>query len=231
MSPTPAGWYPDPERPGRQRWFDGSAWTEHVQPDGAPVPGLPAAAAGYGPAAGPTASPWDTASSQQPFGQQPYAQQPFGQQQYTQLPYGFTPIYTPTSHAGRSAVIIVLTVVGGLIAVGILAAIAIPVCLNQRNDAAVAGLDYLSCDGIAADAVTFSSDGTDPDATPLVDITEVELVEDMRDTARVPSGAAEEIVLNCRGVAQWSDGLVQPIRLWATIDSEIEVWINWQGDY
>jgi hypothetical protein len=33
-----AGWYPDPQgRPGWQRWFDGTAWTEHTQP----VPGPP----------------------------------------------------------------------------------------------------------------------------------------------------------------------------------------------
>jgi hypothetical protein len=26
---TPAGWYPDPQRPGGQRYWDGTTWTEH----------------------------------------------------------------------------------------------------------------------------------------------------------------------------------------------------------
>lgn len=37
--PTPAGWYPDPERPGGWRWFDGRSWTEHRSaPPPMPVP-------------------------------------------------------------------------------------------------------------------------------------------------------------------------------------------------
>jgi hypothetical protein len=46
-SAPPAGWYNDTTTPGRQRWFDGSAWTEHYQGSptqaqnaSAPTPGL-----------------------------------------------------------------------------------------------------------------------------------------------------------------------------------------------
>jgi Protein of unknown function (DUF2510) len=28
------GWYPDPQTAGQLRFWDGSAWTEHVQPGG-----------------------------------------------------------------------------------------------------------------------------------------------------------------------------------------------------
>jgi hypothetical protein len=36
--PTPAGWYPDPDGSGGQRYWDGSAWTEHHAPAPQAIP-------------------------------------------------------------------------------------------------------------------------------------------------------------------------------------------------
>lgn len=49
---TPAGWYPDPNVPGSERWWDGAAWTAHTRPVQAHAPAqaeAPAQAAGFGP--------------------------------------------------------------------------------------------------------------------------------------------------------------------------------------
>src|SRR5690625_188980 len=51
----PPGWYPDPERPGNRRWWDGSTWSEFSEPMGGASPGGPGAqpaAAGAGMPAG-----------------------------------------------------------------------------------------------------------------------------------------------------------------------------------
>lgn len=53
--PTPAGWYPDPDGAGGQRYWDGSTWTEHRSP-----------AVDTTPAAAEPAAPAQTPGSEQP---------------------------------------------------------------------------------------------------------------------------------------------------------------------
>lgn len=38
--PVPAGWYPDPQNPAQGRYWDGSAWTDHLHQPGQPAPKL-----------------------------------------------------------------------------------------------------------------------------------------------------------------------------------------------
>ena len=55
---TPANWYPDPQNPTLQRYWDGSAWTEHTAPAAGPAtgPAAPAATSGAGLAGAPGAA-------------------------------------------------------------------------------------------------------------------------------------------------------------------------------
>ena len=41
MSLPPAGWFPDPEKPGQTRWWDGQQWTDHMAPPAPAVGTLP----------------------------------------------------------------------------------------------------------------------------------------------------------------------------------------------
>ena len=101
---TPAGWYPDVERPGGERYWNGSAWTEDRRPVGAgPAPSAP----GFG---APTA--YGAPQGYQPG---PYAGG------------GFGVAYQRSSNAGLALGLSI----GGLICCGL---IAIPGLIMGRNE-------------------------------------------------------------------------------------------------
>ena len=83
---TPAGWYPDPEDASHQRYWDGTAWTDHRTP----------ATPQWGQAQQP---------AQQQWGQQQPAQQQWGQQQPAQwTPPG--PVAPPTPGSATAALVL-----------------------------------------------------------------------------------------------------------------------------
>jgi hypothetical protein len=57
---TPAGWYPDSQNPGQQRYWDGTQWTEHFAPiASAPAPAaVPIAAQAPAPGTTPKKESW-----------------------------------------------------------------------------------------------------------------------------------------------------------------------------
>lgn len=213
---TTPGWYPDPQVPGGHRWFDGTAWTEHREappaPVGFPQPGyIPPAQAGSQPGH----DPYLQTGGPQAGYQQPGYQQ-FGYQQPA-----------PAKGGGATrALVIVGLVIGGIVLLGILAAIAIPVFLNQRNQAEMAAYDALTCTEVIAEAIRLSEADTLSGGIPLSSMTDVAIAEDARPlTARPPTGG-DTYLMSCDGQGLWADGLETYVVIDVYVGDEFEMLIE-----
>ena len=112
MTQPPAAWFPDPVQPRQLRYWDGAQWTPYVAPlPVAPVPG----------------------AAQMPASQTPASQAPS-----SQAPTSLAPTSLPPTKRGGLPVwaIVLICVVPFLVIAAILAAIAIPVYLNQQQKGA-----------------------------------------------------------------------------------------------
>ena len=96
MSSQAAGWYDDPEDPAQQRYWDGTAWTDHRRPQQSPPPFQPAQHGqvyGGQPPVQPQPQPEPRYGQRLPQYQQ-YPQQPqYGQYAGQQHQYGQQPQY------------------------------------------------------------------------------------------------------------------------------------------
>jgi hypothetical protein len=144
MNGTPAGWYDDPEQPGQQRYWDGSAWTEHRAPGAAATPPVPPAAP-TPPPPGPAAAPMA-----------PPVAAPVGAAMAAPPPAGAP---AKTSHKG---VWIALSVLGAFIFLGVVA-IALVALLGKNEDATSAVESNLKS-GLQSD---FAAQGVDLTVTSL----------------------------------------------------------------
>jgi len=136
---TPAGWYPDPENPSRQRYWDGASWTDQLsdaaqtppsdappEPAAAPGPAPPMPPVGHEPAVAPgPAPPMPPAGGEMP------------------------------AKKGRSPLKIILAIVGGLLALLILIIVAVALFAPTTIDGDK--LEGKIQDGIEADGAKVES--------------------------------------------------------------------------
>jgi hypothetical protein len=128
---APAGWYPQPD--GRQRYWDGSAWTEHFHGDA-----QASSVTGEEPQASTPIESVPTYGQEQAYGGQPTSGQPtYGQPTYgqpttygQQPAYGTAPATTGKSGLGKGCLIAGII---GLVILGLVVALAVVVFNRAKS--------------------------------------------------------------------------------------------------
>lgn len=221
----PAGWYPDPQGPGNERWFDGQSWTTGLRPVAAPAPAWQPPQEQQ-----PAVQPQETALQlpYQPAVQQPF-QQPAAQPFQQPLHQAWQQPEKKGMSTGAKVLIVLASIVVGLVLLGIIAAVAIPVFLSQRSASQAAGLSAVTCEALAGQVATDSAASPTDDGHWVVEVTAVRLIEDARTGVTKPAAGAEEFVMSCLGTAVWDDDLEEPVQIDLFVDSEMErvYYLSW----
>jgi type II secretory pathway pseudopilin PulG len=126
--------------------------------------------------------------------------------------------------------IIVGSIVGGLLVVSILAAIAIPVVLNQRQKASLATLSSITCAQLDSRAIVLSQQEATADQIPLTGMANPVIVEDKRAVIKVPAAGARSLIMSCRATGTWKDGLTSEVTVsdYLTSDLKQVITLDWK---
>lgn len=121
-APAPsAGWYPDPEDPAGERWWNGSGWSDHKRP----ATPAPAAGFSFGVPAGDEPRPDPYAPAPPASAATPYAPTTYAPATYASTPYAPTPYGAPRAGTTNGLAIAGLVVsAAGWLVLGVLASIA-----------------------------------------------------------------------------------------------------------
>jgi hypothetical protein len=127
-----AGWYPDPQDPRQQRWFDGTQWTQHLQPSPGAGPVYPVSTMGMA-QPHPTTSNLAIAALGFAFAL-PFVGFVLGIVSLVSIKKSATSAQ-PKSGNGFAIAALVVSVVWGLLLTSVLMAVAIPTFLAQKSTA------------------------------------------------------------------------------------------------
>lgn len=120
-----------------------------------------------------------------------------------------------------------VTLVIGLVAVGILAAIAIPVFLHQQEKAQAELVESMTCDDVVAGALAPGADNYVNPGLPAPDeVRDVRVDTEYRPAPEPPPGH-HSLLLLCTGTGTWADGSQQPVTVAGRLDADGSVSFAW----
>ncbi|MBT0993891.1 DUF2510 domain-containing protein [Cellulomonas sp. DKR-3] len=120
----------------------------------------------------------------------------------------------------KTAAVLSLGAVAFVVALGVMAAIAVPVFLNQqRNDAFAAAVETATCEQVVQEAVELSHRGLQDGQIGLASVVGAQVTKDERSTARPPTGGGATYLMTCQGIGTWDDGSTDIIRLSLSVDA------------
>ena len=132
----------------------------------------------------------------------------------------------PRRSTATRVLIILAAVLAALIILGILAAIAIPVFLNQRNNAELAAYDSLTCAEVVDEAIRLSEVDAATEGIALQSMTDVAIADDARPLTERPPGGGDSYLMSCDGQGLWADGLETYVVIDVYVDDEFEMLIE-----